>query len=200
VKKMVEEEYIDQVDVVKYRWYPSQEPWWVLLISGLLIGAFGIVLLASPLATTSFLVILFGIFAIIFGAIAFIRSFFLIKEDKYWWVLLIEGILGIAIGILVFVFPIETTVVLIYFIAAWLIVRGIFTIANGSSAKSGLTIAMGVVALILGIFVLFRPPAYAMATLLGFIGLFAIIRAITLIVQSIVIPIQRKNREKAGKV
>ena len=83
--------------------------------------------------------------------------------------MLIEGILGIVIGILVFVFPIQTTFVLIYLIAAWLIVRGIFSIVSGSSAKSGLPIAMGVVALILGIFVLFRPPAYAMATLLGFI-------------------------------
>ena len=194
-----ENNYVEEGDItdIKYRWYPSEAPWWVLLLMGLLIGGFGIVILAVPLATLGLLVWLFGFFAIFFGAMIFIWSFFLIKEDKNWWVRLLEGLLGIGIGIMVLVWTPGTTIFLIYFIAGWLIVYGGFAIANGSSSGSALTISMGVIGLLLGVFIIFRPPGYAMATLIGFIGLFAIIRAITLIVQSIVIPVQRRNREKA---
>ena len=174
-----------------------KEPWWVILIAGIVTLAFGAIVLAWPLMTLGFLVIFFGTLAIVFGVFGVIRSLFLIKQDKNWWILLIEGILGIVIGILVFVWPIGTTIFLVYFIAAWLIITGITAIAHGSTAKSSAMIVMGVLGLILGIFIFFRPPLYATATLLLFIGFFAVFRGIALIIDSIVIAVAQKRARKA---
>jgi uncharacterized membrane protein HdeD (DUF308 family) len=189
----------DKVDISQYQQYLANEPWWVILIAGIVTLAFGAIILAWPLMTLGFLVIFFGTLAIVFGAFGVIRSLFLIKKVKTWWIILIEGILGIIIGILVFVWPIGTTIFLVYFIAAWLIVTGITAIAQGSTVKNTAMIVMGVLGLILGIFVFFRPPLYATATLLLFIGFFAVFRGIALIVDSIVIAVAR-NRAKKGKV
>lgn len=173
------------------------EAWWVILIAGIVTLGFGIMLFAWPLMTLSFLVIYFGSLAIIIGAIGVIRSLFLIKRDKNWWILLIEGILGIIIGIIVFAWPLTTTVFLVYFIAAWLLITGITAIAHGGATKNPLIIVNGVIALMLGVFIFFRPPLYATATLLLFIGFLTIFRGISLIVVSIVAAAARSRTKKA---
>ena len=173
------------------------EQWWVILIAGIVTLVFGVIILASPLMTLALLVTFFGGFALIFGAFGVIRSLFLIKEDKNWWILLIEGILGIIIGIMVFAWPIGTTVFLVYFIAAWLLITGITAIAHGSTTKNSLMIVNGIIGLMLGIFIFFRPPFYATATLILFIGFFAIFRGIALIVTSIVAAVARSRAKKA---
>ncbi len=181
--------------------YKLQGPWWVILIAGIVTLAFGFIVLAWPLMSLAFLVIFFGILAIVFGIAAIIRSFTLIKREKTWWVLLIEGILGIAIGIFIFIWPATTTIFIVYFIAAWLIITGISAIVSGSSAKSSIGIVSGVISLILGIFIFFRPPFYATATLLLFIGFFAIFRGIAMVVESIAIKVaaSRAAKEAAAK-
>jgi uncharacterized membrane protein HdeD (DUF308 family) len=196
---MAEEEKKDVTgtDFVNYNRALLKEPWWVILIAGIVTLAFGAIVLAWPLMTLGFLVIFFGTLAIVFGAFGVIRSLFLIKQDKNWWILLIEGILGIIIGILVFVWPIGTTIFLVYFIAAWLLITGITAIAHGSTIKNTGMIVLGVLGLILGIFIFFRPPLYATATLLLFIGFFALFRGIALIIDSIVIAVAQKNARKA---
>ena len=171
-------------------------PWWIILIAGIVTLAFGIIVLSWPLMSLAFLVTFFAILAIVFGVAAVIRSFTLIKKERTWWVLLIEGILGIVIGIFVLVWPISTTVFLVYFIAAWLIITGISAIVSGSSGKSSLMIVYGVVSLILGIFIFFRPPLYATATLILFIGFFAIFRGIAMIVDSIAIKVAANKAVK----
>ncbi len=178
--------------------YLTEEPWWAILIAGILGLAFGIIIIAWPHAILGFLIIFFGVLALLGGAIGVIGSLFLIKKDKNWWIMLIEGILGIIIGVLVFVWPIGSTVFLVYFIAAWLIITGIAAIAYGSTSKDTIRIVVGVTGLILGIFVLFRPPFYATTTLLLFIGFFAVFRGIALIITSIVRAVSKRRAKKVG--
>lgn len=188
---------ISSTNAIMDRGYLLKEPWWVILIAGIATLAFGAIILAWPVITLGFLVIFFGTLAIIFGVLQILRSFFLIKRLKNWWVLLIEGILGILIGIFVFVWPIGTTVLLIYFIAAWLVITGITAIAHGSSSKNTSMIVLGVLGLILGIIVFFRPPLYATATLILFIGFFALFKGIAMIIDSIVIAVTQRKTKKA---
>ena len=185
-------------DFMTYEMSLANESWWVILIAGIVTIAFGAIILAWPLMTLAFLVTFFGSLAIIFGAFGVIRSLFLIKRDKNWWIILIEGVLGIIIGIMVFVWPMSTTIFLVYFIAAWLLITGITAIAHGSTTKNSLMIVNGVIALILGIFIFFKPPFYATATLILFIGFFAVFRGIALIVTSIVAAVARNRGKKAA--
>ena len=183
--------------IVSHDQYLS-EPWWAILLSGILALAFGIIIFAWPLMVVGLLITFFGAFALFGGALGVIWSLFMIKKVKHWWIVLIEGILGIIIGILVFVWPMSSTIFLVYFIGAWLIVTGITAIAQGSTLRDSLRIVMGILGLFIGIFVLFRPPFYASATLLFFIGFFAVFRGIALIVSSIVLAVVRKRANKAS--
>lgn len=187
----------EAIDAVMMQKYLLDQPWWTILFAGIVTLAFGTIVITWPLMTLGFLVIFFGALAIVFGAIGIIRSFFLIKKDKNWWILLLEGILGIIVGIMVFAWPIKTSIFLVYFIGAWLIITGITAIAQGGTAKNSGSIVTGILGLMLGIFILFRPPFYATATLLLFIGFFAIFRGIALIVDSIVIAVAQKRARKA---
>jgi uncharacterized membrane protein HdeD (DUF308 family) len=190
----------EATEAVGLRRFEFAGPWWAMLIAGIVTLAFGFIVLSWPLMSLAFLVVFFAILAIVFGIAAMIRSFTLIKRERTWWVLLVEGILGIVIGILVLVWPGPTTIFIVYFIAAWLIITGISAIVSGSSGKSTLMIVYGVVSLILGIFILFRPPLYATATLILFIGFFAIFRGIAMIVDSIAIKVAANKavKEEAG--
>ena len=175
----------------------EEKTWWVILLGGIVTLAFGAIILAWPAMTLTFLITIFGSLAIVLGAFGVIRSLFLIKEDKSWWILLIEGILGIIIGIVVFVWPIGTIAFLVYFIAAWLVITGISGIVLGSMGKSAITIVIGILALIFGIFVLFQPPNYAVELLLSLIGIIAVIRGIALIINSIVVAVAGKKARQA---
>ncbi len=175
----------------------EEKTWWVILLGGIVTIAFGVIILAWPTMTLTILITIFGSLALAFGAFGVIRSLFLIKRDRSWWILLIEGILGIIIGILVFVWPIGTIAFLVYFIAAWLVITGITSIVLGSMTKSAMMIVMGILSLILGIFILFQPPIYATATLLSLIGIFTVFRGIALIVISIMVAVAVKRAKKA---
>ncbi len=50
------------------------------------------------------------------------------KREKRWWLFLLQGIGGIIVGIMAFVWPGITALALLYIIAAWAIVTGIFEV------------------------------------------------------------------------
>ena len=175
-----------------------QGPWWAILIAGIVALIFGCVIIAWPLMSLYYLKIFFGLFAIIIGLVAMIRSFTLIKKTKTWWIMLLEGILGIIIGICVFAWPVSTLIFIVYFIAAWLLITGISAIVSGSNAKSGLVITWGVCSMLLGLFIFFRPPFYAAMTLVIFLGFFAIFRGIAMIAESIAYKVATSRAEQAA--
>lgn len=77
--------------------------------------------------------------------------------SKTWGVLLFLGLLSIAIGIVIMVWPGKTVVVVAVILAIWLVVSGIFEIIRGfsrglSGGMRALLFIGGVLSLILGLF------------------------------------------------
>jgi uncharacterized membrane protein HdeD (DUF308 family) len=70
-------------------------------------------------------VLLFGIYAVADG----LTALWLGAVVRAWWVLLL-GVVAIAAGIFTFIRPEITAVALLYLIASWAIVRGIFEIVT----------------------------------------------------------------------
>src|SRR3954447_21926352 len=79
--------------------------WVVLLVRGLTAIAFGVLTWARPAISLAVLVILFGIYAIIDGILAISSAFATRHYQKYWWVLLLAGVVGIGVGLVTFATP-----------------------------------------------------------------------------------------------
>jgi uncharacterized membrane protein HdeD (DUF308 family) len=99
--------------------------WWVLLIRGILAILFGILVIVWPALAWIYIVASFAAYALIDGIFA-LASAFNGRGGNHWWALVLEGIVGITAGVLTFLFPAATELVLLWFIAFWAIGTGIF--------------------------------------------------------------------------
>jgi uncharacterized membrane protein HdeD (DUF308 family) len=159
--------------------------WWVFIVRGLIAILFGILALVWPELTLIVLVWSFGAFVLVDGLFSVYSGLTRHKEVDRWWVILIEGIFGIAFGVLAFIWPSITGLVLLALIVAWALVTGIFEII--AAVKLRKTIEnewflafSGVLSILLGVAMLLWPGAGAVA-LAWLIGVYAVIFGITLI-------------------
>lgn len=81
---------------------------------------------------------------------------------RYWWILVLRGILSIIFGIIAFMYPAPTLASLILFFGVWMLVDGIFMIGNALFNHSVindwiLEFMFGLLSLLLGAMVLSAP-------------------------------------------
>ncbi|MBE3559707.1 MAG: HdeD family acid-resistance protein [Ktedonobacteraceae bacterium] len=162
--------------------------WWSLLIRGIVAILFGLAALFWPRLTLLVLVTLFGAFALIDGIVAVFVSLQERETAPRWWMLLLEGLAGIIIGLVTFFWPGITAFALLYLIAAWAIITGIFEIAAGFAMNRAFgfewtLIIVGILSVLLGIFLAFQPVAGLLA-IVWVIGIYALIAGILLIVRA----------------
>jgi hypothetical protein len=72
--------------------------WWAMVLRGLVAVLFGLMPFAWPGLTLAVLVALFGVYAIVDGACAVGAALRIHRLAARWWGLLLEGLLGIAVG------------------------------------------------------------------------------------------------------
>jgi uncharacterized membrane protein HdeD (DUF308 family) len=102
---------------------------------------------------------------------------------KYWWVLLVRGIILVLLGIAMFAWPKATLLVFVVLFAAYLFVDGVMSIIQGFSQRrtgepSGWSFASGILAIAFGIAVLAWPDTIG-KVLMVLIGIWAILAGIT---------------------
>lgn len=152
--------------------------WWAVALRGLLAVFSGLLALAWPGLTLELLVLFFGAYALMDGIFAIIAAFSNRTGHDSWWVLLLEGLVGIFAGLIAFARPGLTTLILLYLIAFWAIVTGILEIVAAIRLRKEIQdewrLALsGVASLIFGGLLGFFPAAGAV-TLAWLIGVYAI--------------------------
>lgn len=100
--------------------------WWVFLIRGILAILFGVTTWFFPAAAFLSLVLVFGAFALVDGVFAIVSAFTSNARSENWWWLILEGVVGIVIGVLTVIQPAAMGAAWLYLIAAWAIVTGVF--------------------------------------------------------------------------
>jgi uncharacterized membrane protein HdeD (DUF308 family) len=159
--------------------------WWALVLRGIVAIAFGVLAFVWPGITLTALVFLWGAYALVDGAFAIAAGVRSHAENKRWWVLLLEGILGIAAGIVAFAIPGITALVLLLLIAAWAIVTGAFEIAAAIQLRKyikgeWLLALAGVASILFGVLLFLNPGAGALAVV-WLVGAYTIVFGVLLI-------------------
>src|SRR6185369_15721938 len=131
---------------------------------------FGVLVFVLPGMTLLTLVFLFGAYALANGVLALAHAFSSPKGYPRFGALIASGLISIAAGVLAFVWPGITALSLVLIIAAWAIVNGIFEIAMAVRLRRVLNrewmLALaGVLSILLGVVIAFRPAAGALALL-----------------------------------
>jgi uncharacterized membrane protein HdeD (DUF308 family) len=153
--------------------------WWAIALRGLVAMLFGIAAFIWPGITLVVLVALFGAYALVDGIFAVIESFRRDVVGGRWWALLVEGFVGIAIGVVTFIWPKLTAMGLLYLIAFWAIVTGVFEIITAIRLRheirgEWLMALIGIISIVFGILLVAHPLAGALSLVL-MIGAFVFV-------------------------
>lgn len=98
---------------------------------GVLALVFGLVVLLWPDLDASVLAIAFGIFALVDGLV--LAAVAAVARDvlEEWWIVLVEGAVGVVVGVVALAWPGIGGLGLLSLLAAWAVVTGVFEIEAG---------------------------------------------------------------------
>lgn len=153
--------------------------WWAVALRGLAGVLFGVLTLLAPAISLAALVLLFGAYALADGVLSIVTAIRRRGTAERWWVLLLEGIAGVAIGIVTLFVPGLTALALLYLIAARAIVTGALQIAAAIRLRKVITgewlLALGgTLSIIFGVLLVIFPGVGALAVVL-WIGAFSLV-------------------------
>lgn len=157
------------------------QKWWAVALRGVLAIVFGIVALVFPGATLVSLALIFGAYAFVSGMFALVAAFGSRGRDAVWYVL--DGILGIAVGVATFFFPGITAQALVFLIGVWAILTGIFEVIAGFELpikRDWLLVISGIISIIFGVLVFAYPVSGALAVV-WMIGIYALVHGIMML-------------------
>ena len=159
--------------------------WWILALRGLVAILFGVMAFAWPRITLAILVLLFGAYALVDGVFAIVAAVSAPKELRKWWMLLIEGLIGVGVGVVSFVWPWITALALLWLIAFWAVLTGILEIGTAIQLRKviegeWLMILSGILSILFGLLLVVMPGAGALAVI-WIIGLYAMIFGVLLV-------------------
>ena len=153
--------------------------WWVLVLRGFVSLAFAATAFFMPKLTFELIVWMLGIFLLVDGLIAVYSGWRLRGEDSDWWVGVLEGLIGVGLGLATVLQPEISAALLVLFIALWCLVTGALEIAIAIRIRKEIEnewqLALaGLISIALGVLMLVQPNAGAIsiAWWIGFYALF----------------------------
>jgi uncharacterized membrane protein HdeD (DUF308 family) len=163
--------------------------WWALALRGAIAILFGLAALLRPEIALQALILLFGAYALVDGVFAIVGIFGGTRGGTPRWLLLIEGIAGILAGLIAFVLPGLTALLLLYLIAAWAIITGIFEIATAIRLRREIRgewalIIGGALSVLFGVILIVVSPFAAILSLVWLIGIYAVAFGILMLITS----------------
>jgi len=159
----------------------------LLAVSGVASIVFGTTVLLWPGISLISLTLLFGAFAFVYGTFAIGAGLYMLAQRSSDWVPYVAGgVAGVIIGVITYVAPAITDLTLVYLVAAWAFVIGIFEVVaaidmRGTLPGAGWLGLAGALSVAFAVVVAFRPGA-GMLTILWLIGFYGILAGVTRLV------------------
>lgn len=176
------------------------ESWWAVGLRGILGILFGLICLLTPGLAVEVFVILFAAYMLVDGVFAIAAGIKAARNGERWGLLILEGIVDLAAGLVAVLWPAITLVALIWLIAIWAIVTGALMLAGAFSLNldhGRWWLALGGIAsVIFGILLVIEPLIGAVVLTL-WIGSYAIVFGIFLLI--LAFQLHSKQEERARK-
>lgn len=160
--------------------------WWLPVLRGVLMIVLGLLLLVEPLGTLVALVWVFGVFAVVDGAVVLLQALLARGRPGFGW-LVAEGLVSIGFGALIMLWPDVTALVLFYLLALWVLVLGVTAVIVAVTqyrardlAWSG-TLVFGLVGFLFGLLLAIKPQG-TVDVILTVYGLFAFVAGVVMLV------------------
>ena len=171
--------------------------WWAFMLRGLLGILFGIIAFWHPLITMLSLVIVFAAYAITDGVFAIIAAVRAAQASERWWPFVLEGIVDIAAGILAFIWPHITVLVMVIMVAVWALITGALMLAAAFRVHPDMGrwwFALGGVASIIFGIALVIAPMVGAFVLTWWIGAYAFVFGIAMFIAAFRLRALRTSR------
>lgn len=160
--------------------------WWALVLRGVVAVLFGVAAFAWPGITLASLILLYGAFALVGGLFAVAAA--LTSRPlggQPWWAMFIDGLLGIAVGIIAFAWPGITALALLYLIAFWAVFTGVLEVIAAVRLRheiegEWLLAISGILSVLFGLALIVRPATGALAVI-WLIGAYSIAYGVLMI-------------------
>ena len=159
--------------------------WWAVAIRGVFAIIFGLIAFFWTGVTILSLIWFFAAYMLVDGVCGIVAAVRAARRNERWGLLLLEGIADIAAGIIAWVWPGITLFVLILMMAAWSLVTGVLMIVAAFKLHPtygrGWLIFSGIVSVLFGIALVVSPPTAAIV-LTWWLGAYALVFGVALLV------------------
>ena len=159
--------------------------WWAIVLRGVFAILFGLGTFFWPGITLVVLILLYGAYALADGVMAVIWALAGRRDGPFPWSVFLAGLAAIAAGLVTILWPGVTALVLLYLIAGWAIVRGVFEVVAAIQLRRELThewllAGIGVLSILFGLALIVAPGAGALVVI-WWIGAFALVAGIMMV-------------------
>lgn len=169
---------------------------WLFIVRGILAILFGLLAFIRPEITQATLVLFFGAYIFVDGIFSIVLALSGWEERVNRWLLLLQGIVGLGIGMITFSAPAITAIILVLYIAAWSLAIGVLQIATAILPRKEIEgegwLALGGIASVLFAGILIWSPTA------GALGLLWVIAGYAILFGAIQIALGFRARELRG--
>ena len=160
--------------------------WWALALRGALAILFGLAALLRPGIALGALILLIGAYFLVDGVFAIVGVFRGTRSGTPRWLLLLEGVVSILAGLIAFVNPGITAIVLLYLVAAWAVITGIAEIVTAIRLRQEIQgewalIVGGILSVLFGV-ILAVLPGVGILSLIWLIGIYALVFGVLMLI------------------
>jgi uncharacterized membrane protein HdeD (DUF308 family) len=176
--------------------------WYLLTIKGVLLIIFGLLAFFNPLWSAAALTMWFALLIAIFGIFTIIAAISSWKEREDKWMFLLEGVVSLVFGVILFSTPGLTLLIVSFAIGFWFVFLGISRISMAIQLRKeiegeGWLIAGGILSVVFGL-IIFARPALGVGSLMYLIAFFALVIGILFIAVSL--KLRKGGKWVKGKV
>ena len=173
--------------------------WWAMGLRGILGIVFGLICLLTPGLAVEVFVILFAAYMLVDGVFAIAAGIKAARNGERWGLLILEGIVDLAAGLVAVLWPAITLVALIWIIAVWAIITGALMLGaaftlNLDHGRWWLALG-GIASIIFGILLVIEPLIGAVV-LTMWVGAYAIVFGIFLLILAFQLHGKKEERER----